>query len=191
MRSCPGPEFDIRTVIGDAHAARRRRGFAAPLEKLFIVPLAPLGASLGRRFCAAGIHLEPASSMSLMKAECAGTLQEQKISLRHKVAATSLTWVCCSHLLGVGTPKQWMAGAFGLLKALIAYLLRPILPLRPLCAEDERFVSLFHKLLRISERRMKPRVLQQSLMPDRFPVPRISSASFCLLEISFAEGGIR
>jgi hypothetical protein len=33
-------------------------------------------------------------------------------------------------LLGVGTPKQWMAGAYNLLEALIAYFCRSALQLR-------------------------------------------------------------
>ena len=65
-------EFDIRTVIGDAHCARRRKeGLAARCEKPLIAPLVPLRASLTRRFCAsAACTWNAPSSTSLMKAEC-------------------------------------------------------------------------------------------------------------------------
>ena len=73
-------EFDIRTVIGDAHGARRRKeGLPPRYEKLFIAPLVPLRASLARGFCAsAGCTWNAASSTSLMKAECAGPRSKEK-----------------------------------------------------------------------------------------------------------------
>ena len=65
------------------------------------------------------------------------TLQgTENLTKRHKVAAACFNLsLLLRTLLGVGTPKQWMAGAFSLLKALIAYLLRPIWWFRTLCAK--------------------------------------------------------
>ena len=60
-----------------------------------------------------------------MKADCAeprfrGT---ENLTKRHKIAAACFNLsLLMRTLLGVGTPKQWMAGAYGLLQALIAYL---------------------------------------------------------------------
>ena len=45
-------------------------------------------------------------------------------------------------LLGVGTPKQWMAGAYSLLEALIAYLCGRAWRFRSLCAEERGISSL-------------------------------------------------
>ena len=63
--------------------AAARKAWPPRCEKLFIVPLAPSRASLGRRFCASGACTwNAASSTPLMKAECAGPpSREQKISL--------------------------------------------------------------------------------------------------------------
>ena len=88
-----------------------------------------------------------------MKAECAGPPLQgtENLTKRHKVAAACFNLsLLLRTLFGVGTPKQWMAGAFSLLKALIAYLLRQIWRFRTLCPEVGHFVSHFHKLLRIS-----------------------------------------
>jgi hypothetical protein len=67
-------EFDIRTVIGDANAARPRK---------FIVPPVPSRATLAKRFCAsAACTWNAALSTSLTKADCAEPhSKEQKISL--------------------------------------------------------------------------------------------------------------
>ena len=77
-------EFDIRTVIGDAHGARRRKeGLAPRCAKLFIAPPVPSRASLAKRFCASAACIwNAASSTSLTKADCAEPRsREQKISL--------------------------------------------------------------------------------------------------------------
>ena len=76
-------EFDIRTVIWDAHCARRRKeGLAARCEKPLIAPLVPLRASLTRRFCAsAACTWNAPSSTSLMKAECVRLYALQGLAL--------------------------------------------------------------------------------------------------------------
>ena len=77
-------EFDIRTVIGDANAARRRKEVWPPrCAKLFIVPPVPSRATLAKRFCAsAACTWNAALSTSSTKADCAEPpSREQKISL--------------------------------------------------------------------------------------------------------------
>jgi hypothetical protein len=83
-------EFDIRTVIGDAHCARRRKLGRPRYEKLFIALLVPLRASAARDFCrSAGCIWNAASSTSLTKAEMRrATLQgKENLTKRHKIAA--------------------------------------------------------------------------------------------------------
>jgi hypothetical protein len=52
-------------------------------------------------------------------------------------------------LLGVGTPKQWMAGAYNLLEAVIAYLCGRALPFCSLYAKTRTFILIFPNLFRI------------------------------------------
>ena len=91
-------EFDIRTVIGDAHAARRRKeGLAAPLRK-----------ALHRAACA----VKSQSGKGLLRKR--GTHLER--SFEHVLDEGGMRRATLLRtLLGVGTPKQWMAGAFSLL----------------------------------------------------------------------------
>jgi hypothetical protein len=52
-------------------------------------------------------------------------------------------------LLGVGTPKQWMAEAYNLLEAIIAYLCGRALRFRSLYARSRTFILVFPNLFRI------------------------------------------
>jgi transposase len=147
-------EFDIRTVIGDAHAARRRKeGLAAPLRKaLDRAPCAVKSQSGKALLRQRGTYLERSfehvlDQGGMRRATLRGTANLTK---RHKIAAACFNLsLLLRTLLGVGTPKQWMAGAYSSVKALIAYLFRPTWRLCILCLEAEHFVSHFNKLLRI------------------------------------------
>jgi hypothetical protein len=76
---------------------------------------------------------------------------KENLTKRHKIAAACFNLsLLLRTLLGVGTPKQWTAGTYRLLKALFAYLFRPTWRFCTLCAEAEDLISPFHKLLRIS-----------------------------------------
>jgi transposase len=123
-------EFDIRTVIGDANAARRRKErLAAPLRKALhraaCVVKSQSGKALLRK---RGMHLERSfehvlDEGGMRRATLQGT---ENLTKRHKIAAACFNLsLLLRTLLGVGTPKQWMAGAYSLLKALIVYLFGP------------------------------------------------------------------
>jgi hypothetical protein len=84
-----------------------------------------------------------------MKRKCCNT--SENLTKRHKIAAVCFNLsLLLRTLLGVGTPKQWMAGAYNLLKALNAYLFRPTWQFALFAPKCEIFVSHFHKFLRIS-----------------------------------------
>jgi hypothetical protein len=51
-------------------------------------------------------------------------------------------------LLGVGTPKQWMAGAYSSLQVVIAYLCVGVLWFRGLCVRTITFILVFPNLFR-------------------------------------------
>ena len=133
-------EVDIRTVIGDAHAARRRKeALSAPLRKALhraaCVVKSQSGKALLRK---RGMHLERSfehrlDEGGLRRATLQGT---ENLTKRSKIAAACFNLsLLMRTLLGVGTPKQWMAGAKSLLEDLIAYLrgraLQLFSPLRP------------------------------------------------------------
>ena len=149
-------EFDIRTVIGDANAARRRKeGLAAPLRKALHRAACAVKSQSGRALLRKrGMHLERSfehvlDEGGMRRATLQGT---ENLTKRHKIAAACFNLsLLMRTLLGVGTPKQWMAGAYNLLlEALIAYLFRPTWRFCTLCAEAGDFVFHFPKLFRIS-----------------------------------------
>ena len=147
-------EFDIRTVIGDAHAARRRtEGLAAPLRKALHRAACAVKSQSGKALLRQrGMHLERSFEHVLDEGGMRrATLRgKENLTKRHKIAAACFNLsLLLRTLLGVGTPKQWMAGAYSLLKTLIAYLFRPTWRFCTLCAEAEDFVSHFNKLFRI------------------------------------------
>ena len=123
-------EFDIRTVIGDANAVRRRKErLAAPLRKALHRAACAVKSQSGKALLRKrGMHLERSFEHLLdeggMRRE---TLQRtENLTKRHKIAAACFNLsLLLRTLLGVGTPKQWMAGAYSLLKALIVYLFWP------------------------------------------------------------------
>ena len=120
-------EFDIRTVIGDANAARRRKeGLAAPLRKALHRAACAVKSHSGKALLRKrGMHLERSfehvlDEGGLRRATLQGT---ENLTKRHKIAAACFNLsLLMRTLFGVGTPKQWMAGVYNLLQALIAYL---------------------------------------------------------------------
>jgi transposase len=147
-------EFDIRTVIGDAHAGRRcKEGLAAPLRKALHRAGCAVKSQSGKALLRQrGMHLERSfehvlDEGGLRRATLQGT---QNLTKRHKIAAACFNLsLLMRTLLGVGTPKQWMAGAHNLLEAVIAYLYRRALPFPRLYAKTRTFVPVFHNLFRI------------------------------------------
>ena len=125
-------EFDIRTVIGDAQAARRRQqGLAAPLRKALHRAASAVKSQSGKALLRQrGMHLERSfehvlDEGGLRRATLRGTANLTK---RHKIAATCFNLsLLMRTLLGIGTPKQWMAAACASFQAIIAYLERAVL----------------------------------------------------------------
>ena len=124
-------ELNIRTIIGDPNAARRRKeGLEARLRKALhraaCAVKSPSGKALLRR---RGMHLERSfehilDEGGLRRASLKGT---DNLAKRHKIAAACFNLsLLMRTLVGVGTPKQWMARASTLLKALLAYLCRGV-----------------------------------------------------------------
>ncbi len=120
-------EFDIRTVIGDAHAARRRKeALSAPLRKALHRAACAVKSQSGKALLRKrGMHLERSfehllDEGGLRRATLQGT---ENLTKRYKIAAACFNLsLLMRTLLGVGTPKQWMAGTHRLLEDLIAYL---------------------------------------------------------------------
>jgi transposase len=120
-------EFDIRTVIGDVQAARRRKqGLAAPLRKALHRAASAVKSQSGKALLRQrGMHLERSfehilDEGGLRRATLRGTANLTK---RHKIAATCFNLsLLMRTLLGIGTPKQWMAAACASFQAIIAYL---------------------------------------------------------------------
>ena len=147
-------EFDIRTVIGDANAARRRKeALSAPLRKALHRAACAVKSQSGKALLRKrGMHLERSfehvlDEGGLRRATLQGT---ENLTKRYKIAAACFNLsLLMRTLLGVGTPKQWMAGAYSLLEAVIAYLCRRVLPFRRLCARPRTFILVFPNLFRI------------------------------------------
>ena len=141
--------------IGDAHAARRRKeGLAAPLGKALHRAACAIKSQSGRALLRKrGMHLERSfehvlDEGGMRRATLRGKGNPTK---RHKVAAACFNLsLLLRTLLGVGTPKQWRAGAYSLFKALIAYFFRSTWRFCTLCAEAADFVFHLPELLRIS-----------------------------------------
>ena len=134
-------EFDIRTVIGDAHAARRRKEtLSAPLRKALHRAACAVKSQSGKALLRKrGMHLERSfehllDEGGLRRATLQGT---ENLTKRYKIAAACFNLsLLMRTLLGVGTPKQWMAGAHSFLEDLIAYLRGRALQFFPLCARS-------------------------------------------------------
>src|SRR5262245_31535078 len=146
-------EFDIRTVIGDVQAARRRKqGLAAPLRKALHRAASAVKSQSGKALLRQrGMHLERSfehilDEGGLRRATLRGTANLTK---RQKIAATCFNLsLLMRTLLGIGTPKQWMAGAYNLLKALIAYLRQGASWLRRLYAQTTTSILVSPNLFR-------------------------------------------
>jgi hypothetical protein len=120
-------ELNIRTVIGDPNAARRRKAaLDARLRKALHRAACAVRSASGKALLRQrGMHLERSfehvlDEGGLRRATLKGT---DNLAKRHKIAATCFNLsLLMRTLVGVGTPKQWIAGASTWLKALLAYL---------------------------------------------------------------------
>jgi predicted DNA-binding ribbon-helix-helix protein len=148
-------EFDIRTVIGDANAARRRKeALSAPLRKALHRAARAVKSQSGKALLRKrGMHLERSfehvlDEGGLRRATLKGT---ENLTKRYKIAAACFNLsLLMRSLLGVGTPKQWRAGASSLLEAVIAYLCWGVLRFRSLCLRTTTFIFVFPNLFRTS-----------------------------------------
>jgi transposase len=145
-------EFDIRTVIGDAHAARRRKeALSAPLRKALHRAACAVKSQSGKVLLRKrGMHLERSfehllDEGGLRRATLQGT---ENLTKRYKIAAACFNLsLLMRTLLGVGTPKQWMAGAHRLLEDLIAYLRGRALQFFPFVPGRRTFILVFSNFL--------------------------------------------
>jgi transposase len=146
-------EFDIRTVIGDVRAARRRReGLTAPLRKALHRAASAVESQSGKALLRKrGMHLERSfehvlDEGGLRRATLRGT---ENLTKRYKIAAACFNLsLLMRTLLGVGTPKQWMAVAYSLLEDVIAYLCQGVLWFRSLYARSTILILVLPNLFR-------------------------------------------
>jgi transposase len=146
-------EFDTRTVIGDANAARRpKEALSAPSRKALHRAARAVKSQSGKALLRKrGMHLERSfehvlDEGGLRRANLKGT---ENLTKRYKIAAACFNLsLLMRSLLGGGTPKQWMAGASSLLEAVIAYLCWGVLWFRSLCVRTPTFILVFPNLLR-------------------------------------------
>ena len=144
-------EFDIRTVIGDAHATRRRKeALKTPLRNALHRAACAVKSQSGKALLSKrGMHLERSfehvlDEGGLRRATLKGT---ENLTKRHKIAAACFNLsLLMRTLLGVGTPKQWTAAASQLVEAVVAYLCRRVLWLRDLRARTTNFLLAFPNL---------------------------------------------
>ena len=147
-KSLKSKSSTFRTVIGDANTARRRKeGLAAPLRKALHRAACAVKSHSGKALLRKrGMHLERSfehvlDEGGLRRATLQGT---ENLTKRHKIAAACFNLsLLMRTLLGVGTPKQWMAEVYKLLQALIAYLCGTPLRFRSLYARSQDYSSLF------------------------------------------------
>jgi transposase len=124
-------EFDIRTVIGDAHAARRRKqGLIVPLRKALHRAASAVKSQSGKTLLRKrGMHLERSFEHVLDEGGLrrAAPRETANLTKRYKIAASCFNLsLLMRTLLGVGTPKQWIARAWAWFQAFIAYLERRV-----------------------------------------------------------------
>jgi hypothetical protein len=106
-----------------------------------------------------GMHLERSFEHVLDEGGMRrATLQgKENLTKRHKIAAACFNLsLLLRTLLGVGTPKQWMAGAYSLLEAVYRLPLRASTAFSHSLRRSARFRSLFSKAYQNLNRRMKP-----------------------------------
>lgn len=146
-------EFDIRTVIGDANALRRRKKtLSVPLRKALHRAACAVKSQSGKALLRKrGMHLERSfehilDEGGLRRATLKG---KENLTKRYKIAAACFNLsLLMRTLLGVGTPKQWMAAAYSSLQAVIAYLCQRALWFRDLCLSTTTFILVFPDLVR-------------------------------------------
>ena len=110
-------EFEIRTVIGDVHAARRRKqGMPAGLRKALHRAACAVKSQSGKALLRKrGMHLERSFEHVLDEGGMRRTTLRGKDNLdkRYKIAAVCFNQsLLLRTLVGVGTPKQWTAGTY-------------------------------------------------------------------------------
>ena len=99
-----------------------------------------------------GMHLERSfehvlDEGGLRRAMLQGT---ENLTKRHKIAEVCFSLsLLMRTLLGVGTPKQWMAGVYNLLEALIPYLCGTPLRFRSLYGRSRTRILVFSNPFRI------------------------------------------
>ena len=135
----------IRTVIGDAHCARRRKqGLAAPLRKALDRAARAVKSQSGKALLRQrGMHLERSCEHVLDEGGMRrATLRgEENLTKRHKIAAACFNLsLLLRTLLGVGTQKQWIASTRRLLQAVIACLYGQALRFRSSLARTRNII---------------------------------------------------
>jgi transposase len=148
-------ELNIRTVIGDANAAQRRKErLEARLRKALHRAACAVKSSSGKALLRRrGMHLERSfehilDEGGLRRATLKGT---ENLAKRHKIAAACFNLsLLMRTLVGVGTPKQWMARASTLLKTLLAYLCQRVSCFGRAYAQTTTLLLLLPNLFRIS-----------------------------------------
>jgi transposase len=120
---------NIRTIIGDPHAAKRRKENQSPIIKQVLhkarraVKSASGRALLRKR----GEFIERGFAHILDQGGLRRTTLRGKSNLTKRQLAAALAFdlsLLMRKLTGCGTPKQWLAGANGAFFALIGWLLR-------------------------------------------------------------------
>jgi transposase len=124
----------IRTIIGDPHASKRRKDKQEPIVKQVINKASrAVKSATGKVFLRKrGEHLERSFAHVLDHGGLRRTTLRGKANLTKRQLAAVLTYnlsLLIRHLIGCGTPKQWLAAAGGRVFAclkLIAALIRAI-----------------------------------------------------------------
>src|SRR4030095_2677709 len=112
-----------------------------------------------------GMHLERSfehvlDEGGMRRATLQGT---DNLTKRHKISAACFNLRRLMRLLlGVGTPKQWMAGAYNLLEAVIAHLCATAFRFRSLYARSMPSSLFFSNPFRMPTAPLNHGVLQQS-----------------------------
>jgi hypothetical protein len=148
LQTAPARTTEVLPVRGSGIGSVT--SFTAVLDCLLRVPLR---ASLAKRFLGKrGMHLERSfkhvlDEGRLRRATFQGT---ENLTKRHKIAAACFNLsLLMRTLLGVGTPKQWMAGPINLLEAVTAYLCATALRFRSLYAHSRTLILVFSSPFRI------------------------------------------
>lgn len=108
----------IRTIIGDPHASKRRKDKQEPIVKQVLNKASrAVKSATGKVFLRKrGEHLERSFAHVLDQGGLRRTTLRGKANLTKRQLAAALTYnlsLLMRHLIGCGTPKQWLAAAAG------------------------------------------------------------------------------